>query len=420
MWTRRTAPTWRNSCSCSHSQRCNSAPPRKRCKRQRDASTLDACCCPPASLAASRASVANKRQRASCEGTHIRRTFPARPPRRVASCAFAPCAPVSRNVGRHALQLSAGLHIRAVDAADVPCSVHAVRAASRARACLCRSAAPRALTLVRARHRHRIFNRPKSKQLAVKRVSDTHSQWGRAAAAQARVACARARRAPRSRARRVGCEAAQWYGGQVAAVARRAARVNARLERLRCRLSIADAARARRQRRPCAAVASRRRAVAARHQRGRGGARLSTAHLHTRRQLSRAPLRLQVRPFDPFDILGIKPGATDKEIKRAYRQLSLKFHPDKVLSHPCPPRAPRARHSPRRARQNTNPAAASHFAEFISPAYKVCLRGWAACVARTPLTLRSHRRSRMRRRVRTWRSTATLMGRRVRARPRRP
>jgi translocation protein SEC63 len=37
-----------------------------------------------------------------------------------------------------------------------------------------------------------------------------------------------------------------------------------------------------------------------------------------------------VRPFDPFDILGVSPGATDKEIKRAYRQLSLKFHPDKV------------------------------------------------------------------------------------------
>ena len=38
----------------------------------------------------------------------------------------------------------------------------------------------------------------------------------------------------------------------------------------------------------------------------------------------------QVRPFDPFDILSVKPGATEKEIKRAYRQLSLKFHPDKV------------------------------------------------------------------------------------------
>ena len=39
----------------------------------------------------------------------------------------------------------------------------------------------------------------------------------------------------------------------------------------------------------------------------------------------------QVRPFDPFEILGVAPGATDKEVKRAYRQLSLKFHPDKVM-----------------------------------------------------------------------------------------
>ena len=40
--------------------------------------------------------------------------------------------------------------------------------------------------------------------------------------------------------------------------------------------------------------------------------------------------RAQVRPFDPFDILGVTTSATDKEIKRAYRQLSLKFHPDKA------------------------------------------------------------------------------------------
>ena len=31
-----------------------------------------------------------------------------------------------------------------------------------------------------------------------------------------------------------------------------------------------------------------------------------------------------------FDILGIERGATDKEIKKAYRKLSLQFHPDKV------------------------------------------------------------------------------------------
>jgi len=30
-----------------------------------------------------------------------------------------------------------------------------------------------------------------------------------------------------------------------------------------------------------------------------------------------------------YDILGVKKDASDKEIKRAYRKLSLKYHPDK-------------------------------------------------------------------------------------------
>ena len=37
-----------------------------------------------------------------------------------------------------------------------------------------------------------------------------------------------------------------------------------------------------------------------------------------------------MKPFDPYEILELERGATDREIKKAYRQLSLKFHPDKV------------------------------------------------------------------------------------------
>lgn len=33
--------------------------------------------------------------------------------------------------------------------------------------------------------------------------------------------------------------------------------------------------------------------------------------------------------FDPYEILKIDPGATDSEIRRAYRKLSLILHPDK-------------------------------------------------------------------------------------------
>jgi preprotein translocase subunit Sec63 len=33
---------------------------------------------------------------------------------------------------------------------------------------------------------------------------------------------------------------------------------------------------------------------------------------------------------DPYRVLGVKRGASESDIKRAYRSLALKWHPDKV------------------------------------------------------------------------------------------
>ncbi|CAA3010690.1 dnaJ ERDJ2A-like [Olea europaea subsp. europaea] len=56
----------------------------------------------------------------------------------------------------------------------------------------------------------------------------------------------------------------------------------------------------------------------------------------------------EIQVFEPFNILGLEPGASDSEIKKAYRRLSIQYHPDK----------------------NPDPAAHKYFVESISKAYQ--------------------------------------------------
>ncbi|WOL18397.1 dnaJ protein ERDJ2A [Canna indica] len=56
----------------------------------------------------------------------------------------------------------------------------------------------------------------------------------------------------------------------------------------------------------------------------------------------------EIQPFEPFSILGLEPGASDPEIKKAYRRLSILYHPDK----------------------NPDPEAHKYFVDFISKAYQ--------------------------------------------------
>ncbi|CAK9168097.1 unnamed protein product [Ilex paraguariensis] len=56
----------------------------------------------------------------------------------------------------------------------------------------------------------------------------------------------------------------------------------------------------------------------------------------------------EIQVFEPFSILGLESGASDSEIKKAYRRLSIQYHPDK----------------------NPDPEAHTYFVEYISKAYQ--------------------------------------------------
>lgn len=56
----------------------------------------------------------------------------------------------------------------------------------------------------------------------------------------------------------------------------------------------------------------------------------------------------EIEAFDPFSILGLEPGVSESVIKKAYRRLSIQYHPDK----------------------NPDPAANKYFVEYISKAYQ--------------------------------------------------
>ncbi|KAL3521572.1 hypothetical protein ACH5RR_019721 [Cinchona calisaya] len=56
----------------------------------------------------------------------------------------------------------------------------------------------------------------------------------------------------------------------------------------------------------------------------------------------------EIQVFEPFGILGLEPGASDSQIKKAYRRLSIQYHPDK----------------------NPDPDAHKYFVEYISKAYQ--------------------------------------------------
>ena len=50
---------------------------------------------------------------------------------------------------------------------------------------------------------------------------------------------------------------------------------------------------------------------------------------------------------DPYNVLGLERGASDEEVKKAYRTLSRKYHPDANINNPNREQAERTGHTRR-------------------------------------------------------------------------
>jgi translocation protein SEC63 len=73
-----------------------------------------------------------------------------------------------------------------------------------------------------------------------------------------------------------------------------------------------------------------------------------------------------IQVFDPFEILEIEKSATDKEIKKAFRRLSLRWHPDKNRDNPLPAAA-KFRHVTKAYEALTDELARSNWEKYGNP-----------------------------------------------------